>query len=157
MLRARKVSVWRSRYEISADGRVVSVWDSSVWRSGGEFELAGRRYRMRSNAWGNRYGMHDEHDEPVASADRVGRRRWTVRAGDETYHFQRASLFGTEQQLYAGDVRVGSVRRTSLWRSEIVAELPGLPLPVQIFVLGVVICLWDQRAAAASAGGSGGG
>jgi hypothetical protein len=42
------------------------------------------------------------------------------------------------------------VKRTSLWRSDIVADLPGLPPPVQIFVLGVVITIWDQQAAAAT-------
>jgi hypothetical protein len=49
---------------------------------------------------------------------------------------------------------VGSVRRTSFWRREIVADLPGLPLPVQIFVLGVVITMWDAQAAAASSAAS---
>jgi len=47
---------------------------------------------------------------------------------------------------------VGSVRRTSFWRGDVAADLPGLPLPVQIFVVGVVITMWEQQAAAS--GGS---
>jgi hypothetical protein len=43
------------------------------------------------------------------------------------------------------------VKQTSVWRGEIAADLPGLPLPVQIFVLGVVITMWDAQAAAGAA------
>ncbi|MGI5213968.1 hypothetical protein [Plantactinospora sp. CA-290183] len=150
MLVARKTSFWRSRYEISVDGRTVATWDSSVWKSGGSFALDGGHYRVRGNAWGNRFGMVDADGVTVASADRVGRKRWTVEAGGRTYDFQRASLWSDEQELHTGGRRVGSVRRTSVWRGDIAAELPGLPLPVQIFVLGVVITMWNQQAAAGS-------
>jgi uncharacterized protein YxjI len=153
MLQARKASVWRSRYEISVDGRTVTTWDSTLWKSGGNFELDGRQYQVRGNAWGNRFGMVDAEDTPVASADRVGRKRWTVEAAGQTYHFQRASLWSDEQELRAGEDRLGSVKRTSLWRGDIVADLPGLPLPVQIFVLGVVITMWDEQAVPPPPGG----
>ncbi|MEQ4300258.1 hypothetical protein ABNF97_02490 [Plantactinospora sp. B6F1] len=150
MLEARRVSAWRSRYEISVQGRVVTTWDGSSWRSGGEFELDGRRYQVRGNAWGNRYSLLDAAGGTVASADRVGRKRWTVSTDGQTYHFQRASLFSSEQELHADGRRVGSVRRVSMWRGDVAADLPGLPLPVQVFVLGIVITMWTQQAAAAS-------
>ncbi|MFC6020468.1 hypothetical protein ACFP2T_30400 [Plantactinospora solaniradicis] len=151
MLEARKASVWRSRYEVSVDGRTVTTWDNAFWKSGGSFELAGRHYQVRGNFLGNRFSMVDADDRVVASADRVGRKRWTVEADGQTYQFQRASLWSNEQELHAGGRRVGSVKRTSLWRGDLTADLPGLPLPVQIFVLGVVITMLDQRAAAAGA------
>ncbi|GIG91203.1 LURP-one-related/scramblase family protein [Plantactinospora endophytica] len=151
MLKARKLTVWRSRYEVTVRGRVVTTWDDAFWRSGGEFELDGQHYQVRGNAWGNRYRMLDAAGGIVASADRVGRKRWTVQAAEQTYHFQRVSFFGSEQELHAGGRRVGSVRRTSFWRGDVVADLPGLPLPVQIFVLGVVITMWNQQSAAAAA------
>lgn len=150
MLEARKASFWRGRYEIVVDGRMVATWDGAFWRSGGEFELQRQRYRVRGNAWGNRFNMIGPDERTVASADRVGRKRWTVQAGGQTYHFQRASPFSSTQELHAGGRRVGSVERTSLWRGNATADLPGLPLPVQIFVVGVVIAMWDQQAAAAS-------
>ena len=52
---------------------------------------------------------------------------------------------------------VGFVKRTSIWTSDAMADLPGLPVPVQIFVLTVVLTKWDAEAAAAGAGGGGGG
>src|SRR3954468_5291946 len=136
MLVARKASVWRSRYEVVADGQAVAVWDTALWKSGGDFELGGRHFRVRGNAWGTRFGMVDADGVSIASADRVGRRRWTVDAGGQTYTFQRASIWSNEQELHADGGPVGRVKRTSVWRGEISADLPGLPLPVQIFVLG---------------------
>ncbi|MBF9129621.1 hypothetical protein I0C86_11695 [Plantactinospora sp. S1510] len=145
MLEARKASVWQSRYEISVDGRTVTTWDSTFWKAGGSFELDGQHYQVRGNAWGSRYTLLDAADTTVASADRVGRKRWAVEAGGQTYHFQRASLWSNEQELQIGGRRVGSAKRTSFWRGDVVADLPGLPLPVQIFAVGVVITTWEQQ------------
>jgi hypothetical protein len=151
MLVARKASAWRSRYDVIVDDRTVATWDSAFWRNGGDFDVDGRHYRVRGNAWGNRFDLVDADATPVASADRVGRKRWTVEAAGQTYHFQRASPWSNEQELHAGGGRVGSVKRTSFWRGDIAADLPGMPLPVQIFVLGVVITMWDAQAAVATA------
>ena len=148
-MEARKISVWRSRYSVTDRGREITVWDSSVWKSGGEFELDGRRFRVRSNAWGHKYTMVDDAGAVVASADRVGRKRWTVEAAGRTYHFRRKSFWGNEEELVLGDTRVGSVRKTSFWRGDVAVELPGLATALQLFVLGVVISMWDAQAAAA--------
>jgi hypothetical protein len=150
MLVADRISAWRSRYRILVDGREVATWDSTVWKSGGAFELDGRRYQVRGNAWGNRFTMVDAYDLPVASADRVGRKRWTVQAAGQTYEFRRASLWRSEQELVSGGEPIGSVRRRAFGRGQITADLPGLPLPVQVFVLGVVITMWNAQAAAAA-------
>ncbi|MBM2621773.1 hypothetical protein JIG36_40345 [Actinoplanes sp. LDG1-06] len=137
-------------------GREIATWDKSTWKSGGAFTLEGRRFRVRSNGWGNKYTMVDEADTVVASADRVGRKRWTVTAAGQTYHFRRRSFWASEEELVLGDTRVGSVRKTSFWRGDINVELPTLPTPLQLFVLGVVISKWDAEASAAAASGGGG-
>ncbi len=51
MLEAKKVNLWRNRYEIVADGQSLAMWEGRVWRSGGACELAGRRYDVKSNVW----------------------------------------------------------------------------------------------------------
>ncbi|GAA2616396.1 hypothetical protein GCM10010399_54140 [Dactylosporangium fulvum] len=153
MLQARKTSVWRSRYEVVADGRPVTTWDGAFWNNGGDFTLDGRRYEVRGNAWGSRFTMVDGSGAQLARAERVGRKRWTVEAGGRVHHFQRASVFGSEQELVTDGRRVGSVRCTSVWRGDVTADLPGLPLPVQIFVLGVAVAMWNAQAAASGAGG----
>jgi hypothetical protein len=156
MLQAKKVSMWRNRYRIIADGQPVATWDGSVWKVGGQLELAGRRYQVRGNMWGSKYGMATEDGVAVAAADRVGRKRWTVEADGRTYEFRRASMWRQEEELHSGGRRVGSVKRTSVWRGDAVAELPGLALPVQIFVLAVVLTMWDSQSAAASTAAAGG-
>jgi hypothetical protein len=150
VLRAKKVGFWKSRYEISVDGQPLATWDGSMWKLGGTFELDGERYEVRGNLWGSKYGMATEGGDVVASADRVGRKRWTVEAGGQTYQFQRASIWRHEQELHADGRRIGSIKQTSVWRGDAVAELPGLPLPVQIFVLVVVLTMWDQESTAAT-------
>ena len=155
MLNARKASVWTHRYEISADGKHLAIWDGSIWKHGGHFELDGRRYEVRGNMWGSKYGMVADDGTPVASAERVGRKRWTVEASGRTYEFQRASMWRREEELRSAGLRVGSVKRVSLWRSDAEADLPGLPVPVQMFVFAVVLTMWDWAdATAAAAGGA---
>ncbi|MDX6366615.1 MAG: hypothetical protein QOK30_1691 [Nocardioidaceae bacterium] len=43
-----------------------------------------------------------------------------------------------------------------MWRTDDVADLPGLPLPVQIFVLAVVLTVWNEsNASTAGTAGAG--
>src|SRR3954471_15113532 len=154
MLTAEKPSLWRSRYDVGVDGRHITRWEPSWWRSGGTFELDGQRYEVRGNAARSRFELIASTGRPLASAQRVGRKRWTVQAGDRTYQFRRASIWRGDQELLLGDQAVGSIRRVSMWRSSAVAELPGMPEPIQVFVLGVVLAMWDAQAAAAATAGA---
>jgi hypothetical protein len=150
-MEAHKISVWKSRYRVTDGDREITTWDSSTWKSGGDFVLDGQHFQVRSNTWGSRYTMTDDSGAVLASAGRVGRKRWSVEAGDRTYHFRRRSFWGREEEMVLGDTRVGSVRRTSYWRGDISVELPTLSRPLQLFVLGVVISMWDAQDAATAA------
>lgn len=154
-MEARKTSAWKSNYVVTDRGREIATWNKSTWKSGGEFTIEGRRFRVRSNGWGNKYTMTDDSDTVIASADRVGRKRWTVSANGQTYNFRRRSIWASEEELVLGDTRVGSVRKTSFWRGDVDVELPGMTPALQLFILGVVISKWDAESAAAasSAGG----
>jgi hypothetical protein len=97
--------------------------------------------------------MLDDADNEVALVERAGRKYWTVQSGGRTYEFRRASIWGKEQELVVDGVKVGSVRRTSGWTGAIKADLPGMPLPVQICVVGVQIAIWREQQSAAAASG----
>ena len=156
MLHAKKTGFWRNRYEITENGQVLAVWEPSIWKTGGTVELDGHRYEIRGTLWGSKYGMVTADGSAVAVADRVGRKRWTVDAGGRILDFQRASIWRQEQLLVSDGHEVGSVKRTSMWRGDASADLPGLPVPVQVFVFAVVLTMWDQQSAAAvNAGASG--
>lgn len=152
MLTAERMSMMGRRYQLTSDGRPVAVWDSSWWRTGGKFEVDGRRYEVRANAWGTKYRMVDQMGSEVAVVERAGRKRWTVRAAGRTYDFRRASRWGNQQELLAAGVKVGSLRRTSAWSSSIEADLPGMPLPVQIFVVCVQIAIRKAQQSSGSGG-----
>jgi hypothetical protein len=149
MIEARKPSVWKNRYDIIADGRRLATWDGSSWRAGGTVELDGRRYEVRANMWGSKYAMVDEDSTRIASADHVGRKNWTVEADGRTYEFRSASWWRQEEELHSEGRRVGSVKRKSIWRGDAVADLLGLPLSVEVFVLAVALTKWDSEAATA--------
>ncbi len=150
MLTAERTSVWRGRYQMTDDGRPVAVWDPSFWRHGGDFEVEGRRYEVRADNWGTRYRMVDETGGEVALIERAGRKHWTVKAGARTYEFRRASFWGDRQELVADGQAVGTIRRKSSWSGTIEADLPGMPLPIRVCVVGVQIAIWQAASAAAA-------
>jgi hypothetical protein len=152
MLTARPAGMWSRRYLISADGASLATWEPSMWGSGGFLDLGGRRYVVQANMWGTKYGMKEAHGPLIAAADRVGRKDWSVEASGQTYHFRRASLWRHEEALHAQGRAVGFVKRPSLWRRDVVADMPGLPLPVQTFVLIVALTKWDSANASAAGG-----
>jgi hypothetical protein len=153
MLTAERMGMWRGRYRLVADGRPVAVWDPSWWRTGGDFEVDGRRYQVRANGWATKYRMVDETGGEIALVERAGRKHWTVQSGGRTYEFRRASFWGNQQELWADGVKVGSMRRTGAFSGAIEADLPGMPLPVQICVMGVQIAIWQAQQSAAAASG----
>ena len=145
MLRASRVGLLSTRYEIRDDEVVLCVWKPSAFFGGGAFVLDGRCFEVTRGGWtGRRYRLLDESREPVAVADGVGRIGWTLETGGTTHEFERTSLLRNEHVLLSGDQTAGTVRRTSGWFGEAEADLPGLPLPVQVFVLVSLLSVWDE-------------
>ena len=147
-MEARRTSAWRGDYEVKEGDRSVATFARSSWRGGGVLNVDGRPYEVRSNPWATSYTMVDTEGVLVASAARVGRKDWTVESGGTTHHFHRASLWRSEEQLQVGGQPTGSIRRTSLWKGDASADLPGLPPLVALFALAVVLTTWDLAAAA---------
>lgn len=156
MLTAQKTSAFKREYEIEIDGRVVTTFRPSWWRSGGTFVVEGHEYTVRQNFWGVTYGMAMADGTVVASADRVGRKRWTVDAEGRTHHFRRASMWTGEQAMVDGEREIGSIRKLGMFRSGAVADLPALDPALQVFVVAVVLTMWDNQASAAASAGGGG-
>jgi hypothetical protein len=158
---AERSGFWRARYAISIDGTPVTTFDSAMWRSGGRFALRGRDYVVTSSRMGHHYALAESDstgtaDGPVvAVADRVGRKNWTVTAEGTEYSFRRASMLRGDQELLGADGPVGRIAQRSMWKGGAVAELPGLPTAVQVFVVAVVLSMWASQSAAAGASAGG--
>jgi hypothetical protein len=56
--------------------------------------------------------------------------------------------------LVADGRPVGSVRWVTRWRRDAVADLPDLPLSLQVFVVVIVLAMWDAEATAAATAGA---
>ena len=140
--------MWSGGYELTVDGRPLTTFDRALWRNGGWFTLDGRRYELRSNIWGSTYELLADDGTPVASAQRVGRKDWTLQEGNATHQFHRRSVWRPEEELHVGGQRVGAIRRTSVWSGGAQADLPGLSPAVAVFALAVVLTYWDNAAAA---------
>ena len=143
--------MWTNRYVISMDGLVVTTWEPSWWRSGGSYVVDGQPYTVSSNAFGSTYQLVDAAGVVAAVARRVGRKHWTVETVGRTYEFRRPSMWRHEEELVVDGQRAGSIRRLSMWRNDAVADLPGLPPAVQVFVLCVLLTTWDASDATAAA------
>jgi hypothetical protein len=147
MLRASRTGV--GSYEITCDDRPVCTWKPKVFLRAGTFVLDGRRYDVARGWIGHRYRLLDDAGGLVAEADGVGGLTWTLEISGETdgvrHTFQRPSLFRRDQMLVVDGAPAGTVRRTSVWRDEVEADLPGLPLLVQVFVLVSLLAVWAQR------------
>jgi len=92
--------------------------------------------------------MTDQTGAPVAIADRVGRENWTVESDGRTHAFERDSIWRLEERFIVDGEQAGVVRRAGPDSGEASADLPGLSLPAQVFVLLVVLAGWDLAAAA---------
>jgi hypothetical protein len=145
VLRASRVGLLSTRYEIRRDEAVLCMWKPSAFFGGGAFVLDGAGFEVARGGWtGRRYRLLDEAGELVALADGVGRMAWTLETGGVTYDVERTSLFRNEHVFLDGGEPAGTVRRTSAWFGEAEADLPGLPLPVQVFVLVSLLSVWDE-------------
>lgn len=143
VLRASRAGLLSTRYEVVDDeGRPVCTWKPSAFFGGGAFVLHSRSYDVARGGWtGHRYRLLLA-GELVALADGVGRAAWTLDTGGVTHAFERPSLLRQDHVLLAPDGSpAGRVRRR--W-AETTADLPDLPLAVQVFVLVSLLAVWDE-------------
>ena len=159
MLEAHRVSSLRPRWEVREDGAPLLVLEKKGWRSGVEYTLDGAPYEVRSTWTGNRFTL-TRGDAEIAHAERIGRKHWSVSTPDGTeFHFRRRSIWKSDQDWVSGPdaaAALGGIRRTGTWRGDAEARLPGMPTPLAVFVLAVVLLMWEQAAAAATAGAASG-
>jgi len=148
VIEAHRKSIWAGGYDLVLDDQSLASFNTSTWRTGGSFVVDGRPYEVRSNLWASTYSLVAEDGSVVATASRVGRKDWTVEAGSATHTFRRVSPWRHEEELHVGGQCVGSIKRTSRWGGDAVADLPGLPPAVAIFAFAVVLTSWDLAASA---------
>jgi hypothetical protein len=155
MLHARRQGAFRYSYAItegdSEDGGTPVTTVSQTRRGNAEFELDSVLYQVRLSGIVRRQALLENPEgRPVAGADSIGKRRWTVTCDGRSYEFDRVGIFGNEQAHVVGGKRLGSVRRTGFWRTGAEADLPDLPRLVAVFTFAVALLAWQRDDASAS-------
>lgn len=136
--------MWKAAYRISVDGDPVAMFDTKWSGAGGWFTLDGHNYELRCNAWGSKCSLLAADGAVVATAEGIHRKHWTVRTGWASYQFRRDSVWKMDQSLVAGNQRVGAIKIVNAGKGNAAAELAGLPLLVQVFVLATVLIMWNS-------------
>lgn len=139
-------SQWRPRPVADVGRRQVATWEKSRSTTGGTLVWDGRRYQVRASLMGGTASMNAPGGGQVATAHDVGRKRWTIESHGSSCEFRRAAPWRQEETLHRQGRTVGSVRRTGILRGDAAADLPGLPLPVALFTLTLVLTTWDAAA-----------
>lgn len=115
--------------------------------SGGDAYLARRTSVLRGTFVLERSGS------VVAEAVKpsVLRRALELRHGSERYRLEPEAALRRDFRLVRGGIPVGLVWPTSTFRRGGAARLPAtLPRPVRLFVVTLVLILWNRDAAAAA-------
>jgi hypothetical protein len=148
VLFARHRGAPRLHYRIAKDGRSLTTWTPLHKGSGGAFVLDGIEYRVDAIE-GRSGAVLEVVDGPsVALAEGLGRAPWTVRTHDGTFTFDRTLDRWTEQQLIVRGRSVGAVRQAGRSGQHAEAELPGVPDPVAVFVMAIMLDRWRTHARA---------
>ncbi len=147
MIQARRLRRWDGRYDLLENDRRVATWDSAHWSTGGRVTLDGRSFTVRADLLGDLASLTEGGGHRVATAHGIGRRNWTIECEGTTYHFARGALWRREETLYDRGRRMGSVKRTNLWRRDAAADLPGIPRVVEVFAIAMALTRWEADAA----------
>ena len=147
MITARRLRLWDGRYDLLEDERRVATWESTHWSTGGRVTLDGCSFTVRADLPGDRASLTAAGGRRLATAHGIGRRSWTIEADGTTYHFSRRAPWLHEETLSDRGRRLGSVRRTNLWRGDAAADLPGIPRVVEVFAIAVALSRWAADAA----------
>jgi hypothetical protein len=145
---ARRLRRWDGRYDLLDGSRRVATWEGAHWSTGGRFTLDGRSFTVRADLQGDVVTLTEGGGRRVATAHGIGRRHWAIEAAGTTYQFSRGAPWHREERLYdEARRRLGSVRRTNLWRGDATADLPGLPPEIEVFAIAVALTRWQADAA----------
>ena len=150
MVHAKRVNPPSQRYDFTEDGRPLTTFALRRGRTGARFGLHGANYVVRAHRFSGVYELHDADGTVVATTDRVGR-SWHLTCSGRVVGFRQTAAASREYAMIGDDgATAGTVRRAGHLRSELTADLPGLELALQVFVL--VVVLHRNRRTRAAAG-----
>lgn len=150
-MQARRRGVFKREYEIYSGGQLVTELTGRR-REGCEFSWSGTGYRAERDGR-KRFVLHGP-DGQVATAERQTAREWTVRTAAGNLTLVKPSVWRSGWEIRHGGT-AGGIRHDGGFTRTYTADVPAdVPLPVAVFVLYVVLAIFERQAAAAAAAGS---
>ncbi|WP_337831887.1 hypothetical protein [Pseudonocardia sp. TMWB2A] len=142
----------RARYEVIADGRVVTGWTARTPQAHRELVVDGATYVLDAHGVA-RFSLEGGVRAHLRrTVDPRPRTSWTLEAGALAYRMTGSGL-GRRFTLadVDGGTEVGAVWRTTGLRPSYGAELPDeVPVPVGVFVLWAAMAIWRATVTAAA-------
>jgi len=150
MLRARRRGLFRREYEVFADDAPVTVL-AGARQEGCEFSLGGAGFQVERDGR-KRFLLYGPEGQ-LAAAERVTGREWTVRTPDGNLTLEKPSFWRSGWEIHG--TSTGEIRHEGAFARTYTADVPpDVPLPVAVFVLYVVLVIFERQARAAAAAGS---
>lgn len=154
MLEARRLRLFSSDYQVTLDGQPVALVDMTTFRSRGQFELDGVTYTFQAGGlMGGSYVLESQGRTLArATRERLIPLLYRVNAGDRMLNLGLHAP-GRRFTVRHGDRVIGEVRPRRLFSRSALARFDEpLSLPVQVFLLSLVLLYWRRRARASSSG-----
>jgi hypothetical protein len=152
MLRAQRRGFLKREYEVSADGRPVTVL-AGARREGCEFSLSGTGFGIERDGR-KRFVLHGP-DGQMAVAERQSGREWQVKAASGNLTLAKPSVWRSGWEIQG--TTVGAIRHERGFRHTYSADVPAdVPLPIGVFVFYVVLVIFERQAAAAASASAAG-
>jgi len=146
-------------YTLTRDGVEIGQIDCGGMRQPATLMVGGASYNPVSEGVLRKKFHLDAGGVRIADIELGGTfsRRYMVHAGTKTYTLKLASWSGRSFALMENDVEVGRIARSGFFTARCRAEFPDdLALPVQAFLIWLVLITWRRQAVMAGivAGGA---
>jgi hypothetical protein len=139
---------WFSRtYNLHWDGQFVARIDLASFRETAEVEIVGQRYRLfREGLLGGAFVLK-KNGRTMARAVKPSWavRRFEIEWEGRQLELEATSMFSWRFVLRQGESELGDIRRVGWFRRKAEVDLPSdLPLPIQVFLMWLVMILWRR-------------
>jgi len=146
MLRAIRWGVFKWGYDITLDGL------SGIRRESCEFVVGGVAYFIARD--GRKHFTLSGPKGRVADATRETGRQWAITSAEGRTDLVKPSVWRSGWEVRRGGA-AGAIGREGMFTRAYAANVPaGVSLPVQVFVLYVLLMIFARQQAAASSGGA---
>ena len=146
---------WFSWDFIVTDGvSPIAEIDLSWWREKGVLTVRDSTYDVYREGLMSGAFRLESNGSILARAEKPSafRRSFQVECGKKFYMLRAESAFGRKFVLIDGDREVGEISPDGVFTRRATADLPeGIPLPVKVFIIWLVVILWKRESDSAAA------